>query len=1174
MSFSPVFSEQVTLDGIGVAYRLDVSFDAFDTIAHRWGSVAGKLDGTNWYKQALNSIGDISRGFGTDRIAASSQIEIVLDNLDGQMDFLCGQRGSSQVMRLQCKLYIVVFTPSAQVTVLSGNSKCVGRFRVMEYPERTSNLLKLTLCDDVLGASLASLRPPTIRDIMSQSIMSWRPDFDYNIGDTVETESRNVYVCVQAGTSSAGTSTLSYSSDVITWGPCVFIRTSAALSYGWWLYDGHSSYTWQTYYDIAPLVLLPGATYTPGQRVLVSRTLIGLVNFDSNFTCATGGTTPTGEGGPTGTSNGISDGTVLWNFVKVAEPGTTYTAINPKYQHDEIPIPIAFGEDWVPAPLYFLRDAYDDGGAATLNPTQTGGGDWTPTTWTDEETAMTYIAEAPYCCSRVNDGLYDTFTYTPALAIRLEHISATGHSYITDVPAQANLTFNKNLSFQWPTSGGDYTDGLKNLAITYTKNVQSNGKLWVVRYVKLNWFYIGWWLYQNNGSAKWSPATSSVWLDNSGEPGENTRNGGNQFLNVGSFSGLTNQAYGSTWEGAWGGGGGGTGAAQWTLNRIWVKDRHLSSTTNGLYTDARKHPADVLSDLLTSYCDGAQSVNTTSSTRLKRAMPAASCSNVIYPFEVAPGQAPETDKASVVRRAVSNICQSFDIDVFMNWAGEIAFAQESVEYNDFLAAQGVTGFDLPTISATRIWDVSERVPAPGQRYSPYNSVTFTGIKQAQHNSYTLMGYNEKTVPGGPFAIKNADIDPSERLVQITLDASWMSQRTQEEVLKHRHLDVKYRPVVTFTTDISALNLDLGDYFFFNWSIDAETPVYENTIFQVDQMLFSPSGLSVTITAVWAHNTTVPTYLLDSEAINKGLFAADDYLSTNVYGPINQTSTAAYVVTTEGSNFIQFKKVSDNSVIDPRALHISGGSNGGVFAGDVLVIQDATENAWSLFRNRSVTIISLTATGVYFDKDCSYYGTQFGGGGNVATWYLIHGAASTAYDGLSDGLAIISSASTGTFLSVTGYVATVYSNHTTTVNPGVLTISDTGDAAPLAIGQVVRIKGTTNADDLYLSSRQILADRSVTITAIDTGAHTFTFVDNGDTPLREIPGEDPVAYDQQYWAFDWVREGTSGGYLSYPADDWWTIDGLVSYPHGWDMYGAISRYGTYSDGVQGAILMGG
>lgn len=308
-------------------------------------------------------------------------------------------------------------------------------------------------------------------------------------------------------------------------------------------------------------------------------------------------------------------------------------------------------------------------------------------------------------------------------------------------------------------------------------------------------------------------------------------------------------------------------------------------------------------------------------------------------------------QGGLLRQALSNLCASSDIDLFIDFNGQAAVVAQIADY----ASQTAT---YPELDETRIDNVRERVPSAGERWEPYNVVF---VSQSDGNRY------------GPFRNEDA-LTAWGRELPRDLNGTWWpylkqiqaqglsSLGTESAVWTSRALEAKVRPVVTFDTDLSffALGVDLGDDFLFSWTRGGNSTVYSRVLFRCEQMVFHPSRGSVTVTAVWMDDLrTAKPYLLD-----------DETLVTRVSSSVGRTATVA-----DGSTTVTF---SSGSLITD-----------GVQAGDILVLQDPTDAATAFYRNRMLRVASITdATHlVVTNPDLNFNAPT---GAAVATWKIQRG----------------------------------------------------------------------------------------------------------------------------------------------------------------------------------------
>jgi len=154
------FATEVVKDGIGRCFRCDFSLDGFATIALRAGTLAGLLDGANHYSARVVSVGNVRRGFGTNRVAAGGATELVLDNADGALDAWAGQSSIGAQAALRVRIYVSLFTPG--VVPATFTSKMLGEFLLTNWVRRTNTTLTFPLGDDVMGSVSQQCLLPTL----------------------------------------------------------------------------------------------------------------------------------------------------------------------------------------------------------------------------------------------------------------------------------------------------------------------------------------------------------------------------------------------------------------------------------------------------------------------------------------------------------------------------------------------------------------------------------------------------------------------------------------------------------------------------------------------------------------------------------------------------------------------------------------------------------------------------------------------------------------------------------------------------------------------------------------------------------------------------------------------------------------------------------------------------
>lgn len=156
------YNDLLVLAGIGTTIRIDVSFDDFSTITHRWGTKGGYLDGANAYDSRIQNIGSISRGFGDGGIAGAGIFDITLDSTDGDIDWLLdiSEPNFYNITKARFRVYSVIYKPSSP----NATSKQLGDFYIVDFPHRNTNSIRMQLGDAVLGALDQPISLPTLGD--------------------------------------------------------------------------------------------------------------------------------------------------------------------------------------------------------------------------------------------------------------------------------------------------------------------------------------------------------------------------------------------------------------------------------------------------------------------------------------------------------------------------------------------------------------------------------------------------------------------------------------------------------------------------------------------------------------------------------------------------------------------------------------------------------------------------------------------------------------------------------------------------------------------------------------------------------------------------------------------------------------------------------------------------
>lgn len=509
--------------------------------------------------------------------------------------------------------------------------------------------------------------------------------------------------------------------------------------------------------------------------------------------------------------------------------------------------------------------------------------------------------------------------------------------------------------------------------------ITKNGKSWKVIYLVVR-ADLGAMTITNNPYTGWSEATNNTSNALSDTSYEGVRNAGEWSGNYAPAAIFAQRAW-----------AGGVTVGQYANNPLAPQYASFGANVVGWFAkgyplSARtqtstpiQHPVDVLTDLVTHYSDAAITVNSTEASRAKKATAQAACAGVVQGWQNGPRRGdPTFVPPPSLRQVISAICQSADIDVFIDWSGQFSFATDfwdfriatsgSASWNPNAATQtsgnGTTTQYLPAvIPETWLSSIQRWVPSDGERWAAYNRLWFNGAKLSPPDGVFDLPYQ------GPFDFDNTQpgaIAISARIVEATLEQGWRPLRQQGRAPWFwRALNVVARDMVRFRTHIGALQLELGQYFALTWTRgSAIGGPYSGTIFQCESITYAPEDDSVEVTAVWRDDIqSEQQYILDNETLlvrSKGVLAG----------------TVAY----DGTTNMNFNTLG--GTINLTTM--------GVQAGDILILRDATEAADGFTRNGAWRITSVnTTTNITLASN----GGMYPGFGAVADadWSIVRGA---------------------------------------------------------------------------------------------------------------------------------------------------------------------------------------
>lgn len=160
------FADVIVKPGVGVALGCDVSVDGFSTVSYRYGTVAGKLDGTNEYDARIINVGKLQRGLGDNRNVTASTTSLTFRNEDFALDWMANRSTfEAAVLKAQWRLFIVAWEPATPSTRYA---KTLGIFSTLDNPIRRAADIYVSLADMVLGDAFELRVTPRISDINNQ----------------------------------------------------------------------------------------------------------------------------------------------------------------------------------------------------------------------------------------------------------------------------------------------------------------------------------------------------------------------------------------------------------------------------------------------------------------------------------------------------------------------------------------------------------------------------------------------------------------------------------------------------------------------------------------------------------------------------------------------------------------------------------------------------------------------------------------------------------------------------------------------------------------------------------------------------------------------------------------------------------------------------------------------
>lgn len=357
--------------------------------------------------------------------------------------------------------------------------------------------------------------------------------------------------------------------------------------------------------------------------------------------------------------------------------------------------------------------------------------------------------------------------------------------------------------------------------------------------------------------------------------------------------------------------------------RWWVLGVPLSQRTNPPTLLPIAHAVDVLRDLCSTY--STVTVDTASAARVKAGNPWAACAGCVQPWTERANNLEYPPPPMSLRQVLTAIAQSSDLDIFINWAGEVAFSSDVMDFTT--ATQGSSLIEL---SEKDIIPGSMRrdVPSNGERFAPFNRVYLEGGRE-NPCLYEPVPFQ------GPFDIDDADVPITTRVLEAAFQQGWRPFRQMaEDPFRWRAIDWTSRARVRFRTHRGALRLELGDYFKLTWTRgpDIGGPYASAAVFQVQAITYAPADDTVELEAIWRDDTVSERqYILDDETLlvrSKGAL----------------TGSCIF----DGTEVVEFDNTINLATM-------------GVQAGDILVLRSSAEAADSFTFNAAYRIQGVIGT---------------------------------------------------------------------------------------------------------------------------------------------------------------------------------------------------------------------
>lgn len=309
---------------------------------------------------------------------------------------------------------------------------------------------------------------------------------------------------------------------------------------------------------------------------------------------------------------------------------------------------------------------------------------------------------------------------------------------------------------------------------------------------------------------------------------------------------------------------------------------------------------------------------------------------------------------AVSSSAIGSLCVAGGFDISSRMDGTVKATNLAADYH-------ALDYTPITIDETQVSNISDRVAGRGERWAPFGSV------YVKKHGKTFGPYSNSlsSVQGGRAAITldaawvgNEDLACDEELGFVRQDA----RRLADVAFGGQYAATK-RTIVSFTAWLEHIGLELGDFFFFSWTRGGRGTPYDNDLFMVESIVFSPESCTMRIEAVYCADfpglTRWPSLMDNEDLLVRG----------------SGTLGGVQVGLTDGSDTVQFFTTTPTA---PTSVPT------GTSAGDILRLSSETVRA----RARDLRILSVAST--YVTVESGDLDFDAGGGLYEWQWHVIRG----------------------------------------------------------------------------------------------------------------------------------------------------------------------------------------